>query len=676
MKKRLLSVSVVGLTAACLWIMVGILGPTRSVAQGGGAKNGPVVIPALYHGVSTPEQRAQSGRASRPHTYIPFLGRHLPPNVAFGAQINQRDFVLQTSSVALFAVLPGLNLAGLGEDFPGYGICCAPSDTTASVGTTQVVEVVNVDYVVFSKSTGLVATAGGPFPLMSLFSSFSTTACGGASGTVQSDPIVKFDQLAGRWVITFIAFGGQVTPPFLQCFAVSTSDDATGTYNTYVFDVSTLGGLLSGQDINDYDKLGLWPDAYYVSWNEFSPSDVFDWVGTCAYDRTAMVAGNSANSVCFLTSRSQFGLLPSDLDGNSGAAGTTAGPPSGSPNFFVGNLDGVNGFDLWKFHVDFGTPANSTFTGPSHLIASAYSIPCGGFAGPCIPQPGTVSLLDTLGDRVMFRNAYRNFTNDNPAHESMVFSHSITDTTPGSCGVAVRWYEVRNPSGTPSIFQQGTFSPDGSCRWMPSISMDRRGDIGLGYSVSDAVSVQPSIRYTGRTPIDGFGTMEKENSIIAGTGVQTDTSNRWGDYSSMVIDPSDDCTFWYAQEYMQASGSFNWSTRLGSFRFWPRCGGPMLLVQPSQLYFSTQNLRTTSPPQAVAISNFGGLPADILNIATAGEFAQQNECGTLLAAGAQCHVQVTFTPTLIGPQKGSLTLNYIAPGVHSVSLVGFGVFPE
>jgi hypothetical protein len=241
-------------------------------------------------------------------------------------------------------------------------------------------------------------------------------------------------------------------------------------------------------------------------------------------------------------------LLPSDVDG-------TTAPPAGEPNFFVELLD-TSDLGLFKFHVDFSNPANSTFTGPTSIPVASYTE-----AGN-IPQPSGGTALDSLGDRLMFRLAYRNFGD----HEALVVNHSIV----AGSSVGARWYEVRSPNATPTLFQQGTFAPDSTYRWMGSIAMDLAGDIALGYSVSSS-SVDPGIRYTGRTAGDPLGSMETEASIIAGGGVQNGGLARWGDYSSMSVDPIDDCTFWYTQEYIASTGSFNWSTQIASFKF-PNCG--------------------------------------------------------------------------------------------------------
>ena len=181
-------------------------------------------------------------------------------------------------------------------------------------------------------------------------------------------------------------------------------------------------------------------------------------------------------------------------------------------------------------------------------------------------QSSTKEKLDSLGDRLMYRLAYRNFG----TYQTMVATHSVAvGTSRKNPFTGVRWYEVRNPGGTPTVYQQSTFSPDTTYRWMPSIAMDKVGNMALGFSASSS-SIHPAIRYTGRLATDALDTMGIENSILAGTGSQTTGLNRWGDYSSMAIDPVDDCTFWYANEYIASNGTFNWHTRLASFKF-PSC---------------------------------------------------------------------------------------------------------
>ncbi len=227
---------------------------------------------------------------------------------------------------------------------------------------------------------------------------------------------------------------------------------------------------------------------------------------------------------------------------------------------------GTNSLNLWKFHVDFTTPASSTFTGPTSISVAAFNPACGG--GTCIPQPGTSQKLDSLADRLMYRLAYRHFAD---GHESLVVNQSVkVSGTKRSETDGVRWYKIRLANGTPSVFQQGTYAPaDGASRWMGSVAMDKVGDMAMGYSAS-SLALYPSIRYTGRAPTDAANTMQTENKIMDGTGSQLANLNRWGDYSAMSVDPVDDCTFWYTTEYLKSSGTFNWSTEIASFKF-PGC---------------------------------------------------------------------------------------------------------
>ncbi len=458
------------------------------------------------------------------------LGRiPLPPSSG------QADPVIQSSVGPKVAVTSGSNFDGVGVGFTGpngsFAPNAAPPDTNGTVGATQYVQWVNESFAVFDKATGSVLM--GPTAGNALWQGFG----GGCQTNNDGDPIVQYDKAASRWVFTQFSVS---TTPFLQCVAVSTTSDATGTYNRYAFTQSNFP---------DYPKLGVWPDAYYVTFNMFS-GNRFVGANACAFDRSSMLAGATATQVCFQQSSSVASLLPSDLDGS-------MPPPAGSPNFMI-NF-GTSSLNLFKFHVNFATPSSSTFTGPTTLAVAAFSPACGG--GTCIPQQGTNQQLDSLADRLMYRFAYRNFGD----HEALVVNHSVT----AGSSVGVRWYEIRSPNATPSVFQQGTFAPDANFRWMGSIGMDHVGDIAVGYSVS-STGLFPSISFTGRVPGDALNTLEAESSIQAGGGSQNGGLNRWGDYSAMAIDPVDDCTFWYTNEYLKTSGSFNWSTRIASFKF-PGC---------------------------------------------------------------------------------------------------------
>jgi hypothetical protein len=245
--------------------------------------------------------------------------------------------------------------------------------------------------------------------------------------------------------------------------------------------------------------------------------------------------------------------LPSDVDGS-------LLPAKGEPDFFL-NL-GTNALRLWKFHVDFKTPDKSTFAGPTTIAVAPFSLTCGGTSGACVPQSGTATLLDSLGDRLMYRVAYRRYAD---GHETLVLNHSVT----AGQSVGIRWYEIGDPNGKPKPLQQGTFAPDSKFRWIGSMAIDKRGDIALGYSLSSP-TLFPSISVTGRMPADPSGALEGEVTLLAGEGAQT-SLHRWGDYSAMTIDPQDDCTFWFTTEYLKATGPFqNWSTEIFAFRF-PGC---------------------------------------------------------------------------------------------------------
>ena len=525
-------------------VFVFLVGSTISVqAAPPSAKDpvGPVeVTSAVYSDVSgplssltgvAPAAPTDKEKKEKPLRVLPNMGNAL----------NQNDGALQSGAGPLAGTTNGLNFAGVGQGDYGFSDQYAPPDTNGAVGATQYVQWVNTYFAVFDKTTGAIA-AGFPKPGNSVWAGFG----GGCQTNNDGDPIVQYDKLANRWILTQFSVS---TTPYLQCVAVSTTSDATGSYYRYAFNYGNV-------QFPDYPKLGVWPDGYYISYNIFNNAQTFAGSKVCAFDRNAMLAGAAATQQCFQLSTSYGGLLPSDLDG-------TTAPPAGSPNFFM-NF-GANSLNLWKFHVDFANSANTTFTGPTSIPVAAFNAACSG-GGTCIPQPSTSNKLDSLADRLMYRLAYRN----RGGTESLLVNHSVTVGSKRTGITSVRWYEIRNPNGSPSVYQQGTLgTSDGIHRWMGSIAMDKQGNIALGYSASSS-SVKPSIRYTGRLVTDALGTMQTENIIQAGGGSQTGNLHRWGDYSAMTIDPVDDCTFWYTNEYLKASGSFNWSTRIASFKF-PGC---------------------------------------------------------------------------------------------------------
>jgi len=364
------------------------------------------VSPAVHYDVSPPlwqipPKPEQPGPREKRHHKLPLASGTGAP-----------DPVLQSTAGPLVATTTSLNFAGVGDGDYGFVPNAAPPDTNGAVGATQYVQWVNESFAVFDKATG--ALVLGPVAGNTLWSGFG----GGCETNNDGDPIVQYDKAANRWLLTQFSVS---TTPFLQCVAVSITSDATGTYARYAF---------SQPAFNDYPKLGVWPDGYYASFNMFSGSR-FVGARACAFDRSAMLAGALASQICFPLSSSFGGLLPSDLDG-------ATAPPAGSPNYYL-NF-GSNSLNLWKFHADFATPANSTFTGPTNIPVAAFSPACGG--GTCIPQSGTSQLLDSLADRLMYRLAYRNFGD----HESLVVNHSVT----AGSSVGVRWYELRSPSATPT----------------------------------------------------------------------------------------------------------------------------------------------------------------------------------------------------------------------------------
>ncbi|HEV2176248.1 MAG TPA: hypothetical protein VGW33_03470 [Terriglobia bacterium] len=450
---------------------------------------------------------------------------------------NTPDALTQTLLLPQVSTTNGLSFDGI-DDAQGGGF--VPPDTNASVGDTQVVETVNIAYEVYNKTTGV--SEMGPTNIQTLYSPL-----GGECGTGNlSDPIVNYDKAAARWVITMIAFNNNFSVND-ACVAVSTTSDATGAYNLYAFSY--------GKTLPDYPKVGVWPDAYYITTDSFPNGGFFTGAESCALDRSNMLLGNPATSVCFQRGSGDFALLPADLDGSTA-------PPSGAPNYQM-DLASSTKLNLYQFHVGSPFGVGATYTGPTTLTVSSYTDACAA-TGVCIVQPSPGEKLDALGDRLMFRLAYRNFGD----HEALVVNHSIKPSGSGKAVSGVRWYEIRSPGSSPVIFQSGTVGGGTSsvAKWMGSIAMDKNGDIALGYSKSNSTT-KPSIEYVGRVPTDGLGKMESPSLIKSGGGVQENSANRWGDYSSMAIDPSDDCTFWYAQEYYKTTGSFNFSTHLASFKF-------------------------------------------------------------------------------------------------------------
>jgi len=518
---------------------------------------------------------------------------------------------------------PILNFDGI--PFPGVSCNCAPPDTNGEVGATQYVQMVNEGLQVFNKATG--ASVLGPIAITTLWSGFGGVCELNGSG----DPVVLYDQLASRWVVT--QFAG-VSVPTDECVAVSTTSDASGTWFRYDFNLGT--------NFFDYPKLSVWPDAYYLSEN------VFNTAGTAylgpqpfALDRAAMLVGAPATFVTpGLQSTTLGSLLPADLDG-------AVLPPAGAPNPWL-SADGATWW-VYRFHVDFATPANTTWTLGGSLTPAGFTTLCSGTRS-CVPQLGTTAGLDGLGDRPMFRLAYRRFAD---GHEALLSNRSVS--VGGVAGI--RWWEINNAtSGVPGFVQQSTYQPDTTWRWLGSIAMDVTGNLALGFSASSS-TINPQLRYAGRLAGDPAGTLAQgEATLFAGTGSQTGTGNRWGDYSALTVDPVDDCTFWYTNEYYSATTSFNWKTRIGSFKF-PGCS-----LSP------TFTLAATPASQAVCVPDEGLFTVNV------GSISGFTNAVTLSATGNPAGTTVGFAPNPVPPPGASTftvgNTGAAAPGTYAISIQG------
>jgi hypothetical protein len=495
----------------------------------------PKVLKASRHDVSKP--LSQLATQNRP----PSPGSDREREDAFAAG---KDIINSNSDPAATSFAGALKGVTMNGSFDGQsaidtrnilGFRYVPPDTNGAAGDKQYVQMVNVTTAVYSKSGSLLL---GPTLAHTFWIGFGGPCEFESDG---GDPVVVYDQLAKRWLVSQFMFNGSFTQNE-QCVAISTTSDATGSYYRYQFDW--------GADFPDYPKFGVWPDGYYNTVNVFGATS-FKGAEACAFDRSAMLVGANASAVCFQQPPTVASLLPSSVDGSTL-------PPAGAPNYNMALVDATH-LGLWKFHADFADTSKSTFTGPTLVEVANYSQLCArAYNVSCIPQPSPGERVDGLGDRLMFRLAYRNYGD----HESIVANHTVKGGDRG----AIRWYEIRSPGGTPVVYQQATLTDPSVSYWLGSIAQDSAGNTALGYSVSSQ-SVYPSVAIAGRAAADPKGALFGPISIYDGTGSQFSSYHRWGDYSAMTVDPTDDCTFWYTQEYYGTTSSFNWKTRIGSFKF-------------------------------------------------------------------------------------------------------------
>jgi hypothetical protein len=467
---------------------------------------------------------------------------------------------------ALSAPSPtGVSWDGVGVGLGTFTPSSNPPDTNGRVGAKQYVQWNNTSFAVFDKTNGELLF--GPAAGNTLFQSL-----GGPCATHNDgDPVVSFDILAGRWVLSQFVIGA--SPDFShQCVAVSQTEDATGEYFLYDFVTDPVNFV-------DYPKTAVWPDGYYMSGHIFNASGTAFLAGRIfVFEREQMLKGLPARQLQAdlkkYANKPQFGFLPSDLD-------SLTPPPAGEAAFVIGpHPTSVNRLTSARVAVTWGGAPRIRLT--ESLIQETWGIPpCvsdtdAGDHRDCVPQPAPATptdYLDNLSFRLMYRLAYRNF-GGSPVQESLVGNISVKGGNSNPDHGAIRWYEFRNAGGsttTPTVFQASTYDPDNAYRWMGSIAMDKDHNIALGYSKS-SLSVKPSIFITGRLSTDPLNTLGTEAQVQAGAGVQkvtngTNPGNRWGDYSAMDVDPVDQCTFYYTNEYLKTDGAFNWSTRIASFRF-------------------------------------------------------------------------------------------------------------
>jgi hypothetical protein len=475
-----------------------------------------------------------------------------------GGGTSWTDPALQSTTPLASTTSLATSFNGIGSD--GY----VPPDSNLSVGNGQIVETMNVDYAVYDTGGNRLQ---GPTAIHSIFAAASNLSSGDACASVDGgDPIVLFDKIDHRWIIGQLAYNSSFSSNHF-CLAISSSADATGSYSAY--DVSFGGNL------PDYPKLGIWADGswsspgshagVYFSANMFRRGSRFIGAQMCGFPLSAVAtAPSSITWVCTQNGTGVFSLLPADLEGSPGVAGTSAPAPAGTAEYFL-QFSGT-ALSLYQYAVNFSNNSASVSGPYSVANVPTFHEACGG--GSCVPQASTSNQLDSLGDRLMYRLSYRNYAGS----PVMVVTHSVQNSS-ASNQTGVRWYQLTGNGSSWQAAQTGTFGPaDGIYRWMGSIAQDKLGDLGVGYSISSS-SLFPGLGYTGQTPTEAAShpnTLEAEHQLRVGAGSQTST-NRWGDYSAISVDPSNDCTFWYVNEYLAYTGSYsNWGTHIVGFSF-PGC---------------------------------------------------------------------------------------------------------
>jgi len=572
---------------------------------------------------------------------------------------NKKDEVSQSAYSIQTKANASIGVSANGAANTDNSSLVAPPDVTGDVGPNNYVQCVNNVTIIFDKNGNKI---WGPQPTSVFWDGFN----GSWTGTNDGDPIVLYDQAADRWVITQFAVSSSDGTQW-ELIAVSTSGDPTGSYYRYAYQFDNMP---------DYPKLGVWSDAYYLSANAFASSLLGTYAA--ALERDKMLTGDpNARMVLFFndwTATGTYSMLPADADGVLPAVGT--------PNYYVYDTDNdtywsADALKVWQFHVDWNNTSNSYFSLNTSLIPASFS---SNFSSD-VPQPSHRQKLDLLNDRMMFRAQFRHFSD----HNTIVVSRTVNDG-----GVAaVRWYELRNSGSIWSIYQQGTFNlGDGAWRWMPSIAMNGDGDIAIGYSVSSK-SIAPAIRVTGRHASDPLGLMTISETSLYDAGTSQVGASRWGDYTTMSVDPNDDNTFWYTNEY--SDGSWYWRTRINSFTLGSgaTCVAPAITAQP-------QNVTTDEGTNAVfgvtatgtslayqwekdGVNISGATSSSLtLNSVSSTDEGQyscvvSNSCGTVTSNSATLTVTTSTACITINSQPSSTTVNSGKTASFSVSASGTGL---
>lgn len=493
---------------------------------------------------SPPPPRSGAGRGGRPGSPRPIPAPPPAPEIgAAGAAVEQTE---QGTRAAIEAQV---SFDGLGYGSTGGrgGI-----DLSVAAGKDHIFEILNGSMAVFTKKGKKYDTSGkllyGPVPNNTVFAGFGVR-CGVSNN---SDAVVRYDQLADRWLIVVPVFTrppDNPQGPYAMCYAVSATPDPLGLYYRYEFERPLFP---------DYPRPAVWPDGYY---NPTSTSDdplpgIVTQKHECIADRNKMLKGLPATEQCVVIDGAVF-LLNSDVDGK-------RPPPRGAPNIMMSTggtqllkIFEDDGIYFYKVHVDWSDASKTTVSPPQKIAVAPYHYLCDGQLSNCASQPGTNRRLDSQGDKLIQRLAYRNFGD----HESILAEHSVATAAHGG---GVRWYEFRlNKQRDPELYQQSTYAPGGFYRWLASMAMDRKGDIGMGYSFGGDPDY-PGQRFAARKDGDPKGRLTFHESVLAEGQASQTGSLRWEDYTNIAVDPSDDCTFWFVGNYLKKDATSS-TTRIGSF---------------------------------------------------------------------------------------------------------------